>query len=81
MARARGPTSRAMRSRISPAALLVKVMARTASAGDPGLAHQAGDPVGQDAGLAAARARQHQQRAVAVENRLALGGIEAGERV
>ena len=81
IARARGPTSRAMRSRISPAALLVKVMARMASAGDPGLADQPRDAVGQDARLAAAGAGQHEQRAVAVEDGLALGGIEAGEEV
>ena len=80
MARARGPTSRAMRSRISPAALLVKVIARRRR-GDPALAHQPRHAVRQDAGLSAARAGQHQQRAVAVENRLALGGIEAGEGV
>ena len=70
-----------MRSRISPAALLVKVIARTASAGTPPSPTSRATAVRQDAGLSAARAGQHQQRAVAVENRLALGGIEAGEGV
>ena len=49
--------------------------------GDARLAHQPGHAVRQHAGLSAPRPGQHQQGAVLVENRLALGWIEAGEEV
>jgi hypothetical protein len=48
---------------------------------DAPLVHEVGDPVGQDPRLSAARSGQHQQGAVAVEDRLALRGIEGGDEV
>ena len=45
------------------------------------LADQAGDPVGQDSGLPAPGAGQHEERPVSVEDGLALRGIEAVEQV
>ena len=41
---------------------------------------QVGDPVGQHPGLARPRAGDHQQRALLVEDRLALGPVEPGEQ-
>ena len=80
IARTRRPTSSSARSRISPAALLVNVIARISF----GLARvggdQVGDPVGQHAGLARPGAGQDQQRPVAVGDGLALGLVEPGEQ-
>jgi hypothetical protein len=45
------------------------------------LLHQPGDPVDDDAGLAAAGAGQDQQRPVAVDHRLALGLVQVLEEV
>src|SRR2546425_9740047 len=44
--------------------------------GDPPLLDQVGDPRGEDARLAGARARQHEQRAAAVSHRGVLRGVE-----
>ncbi len=80
IARTERPTSAPTRSRISLAALLVKVIARIS----PGRAapgrQQIGDAVGQHPGLARARAGEDQQRALAVEHRLALRLVEPGEQ-
>ena len=80
IARVECPSSTSTRSRISWAALLVKVMARISLA--PGLpgADQEGDAMGEDAGLARARAGEDQQRPLAVDDRLALGLVEAGQQ-
>ena len=78
--RAPPPTRAIVRSRISPAALFVKVIARICQAGDA-RAHQVGDSPRDDAGLAAARARQHQQRPVHVRHGLDLLGSESVENV
>ena len=69
-----------IRSRISPAALLVKVRARMFLPGDP-LAEQVGDPPGDHPRLARARPGQDQERAVDVGHGLALGGGQVGEQV
>ncbi len=44
-------------------------------------AHQVGDPVGQDARLARARAGEDQQRALAVGDRVALRRVQAGQQL
>ena len=80
MALARGPTSAATRSRISAAALLVKVMARIWPGCDATLAEQPGDAVGQHAGLARPRAGDDEQRAALVDDRLALLRVEPLEQ-
>ena len=72
--------SASIRSRISPAALLVKVMARMFSPAIP-WPQQVGDPPGDDPRLARARAGQDQQRPVDVGDGLALGGGQVGEQV
>ena len=76
---ASSPSRSASRSRISPAALLVKVTARTCQGASPAPRHQAGDAVDDDPGLAGAGAGQHQQRPVAVQDRLALGVVQRVE--
>ena len=63
--------SSATRRCISSAALLVNVSARICD-GRHAAFEQVGDAVGDDAGLAAARPGQHQQRPVAVRHGLAL---------
>ena len=68
----------ATRCAISPAALFVNVTARICR-GIHAAGHQVRDAVGDDAGLAAARARQDEQRAVHVKDRLLLHGVEPGE--
>ena len=70
-----------MRSRISPAALFVKVMARIAVGSTPLLADEAGHAVGQDPGLAAPGAGEHEQRPGPVEDGLALRWVEAVQEV
>ena len=77
VARAASPS----RSRISPAALLVKVTARIDQGAHAHRLHQVGDAVDDDPGLARARAGEDQQRAVAVDDRLALLGVEGFEEV
>ena len=72
IARTRRPTSSSARSRISPAALLVNVIARISFGCARVGGDQVGDPVGEHAGLARAGAGQDQQRPVAVGDRLAL---------
>ena len=57
-----GPTSVSTRSRISPAALFVKVIARISCGRDAHLVDEVGDAVGEDARLARARAGEHEQR-------------------
>ena len=79
MLRARPPTSSTTRSRISPAALLVKVIARTLARRHAAGRQQVGDAAGDDAGLARAGAGEDQQRAALVGDRLALGGIQVIE--
>ena len=80
IARARAPTSASTRSRISCAALLVKVIARISPGARPAGAHQVRDPVGEHAGLARPGAGEDQQRPVAVQDGLALGLVEALEQ-
>ena len=57
---ASGPMSPEIRSRISPAALLVKVTATIRYGGTP-VGNQVRDPVGEDPGLAAPRAGQDEE--------------------
>ncbi len=67
--------SAARRSRISAAALLVNVMARTCQRNTQVAEHMC-DAEGQDAGLARAGAGEHQTGSGG-QDRLALGGIKA----
>ena len=60
----RSPTSRFMRSRISRAALLVKVTAKNAAWIDGRNPHQVGNAVSDDPGFAASGARNYQERTV-----------------
>ena len=77
MPRVECPSSSSTRSRISCAALLVKVMASSSPArARPGL-HEPGDAVGEHARLARAGAGQDEQRAFAVGHGGALGRVEA----
>ena len=78
--RARPPTSSATRSFISPAALLVKVMASTSPRRDPAGRQQVRDPAGEHPGLARAGAGDHQQRATLVDDRLPLLRIQIVEQ-
>ena len=81
IARARLPTSSSTRSRISCAALLVKVMARISPGRGLAAVDQVRDPVGQHARLARAGAGEDQQRPLAVQDGLALGLVQALEQV
>ncbi len=72
---ARGPTSALARSRISAAALLVKVMAAMCFGSMPAL-QQPRDLVHDDARLARAGAGQHQAGALQVVHRLHLRVVE-----
>ena len=74
------PAARSVRAFISPAALLVNVTARIASEGDALVQDQVGDAVGDDAGLAAARAGQDQDGAVGGQHRLALLRVQPLEQ-
>ena len=67
-ARARAPVSAAARAAISPAALLVNVIARISPGLTSALRQQVGDPAGQHAGLARARAGHDEQRAALVQD-------------
>ena len=78
--RARPPTSAATRSRISPAALLVKVIARISPGLHAALGEQVGDAVGEHPGLARAGAGDDQQRAALVHDGLALLRVEPVEQ-
>ena len=69
------------RSRISRAALLVKVTASTWFGIGAAGQQDVGEAGGQDTGLAGAGAGQHQQRAVHGFHRFALLGVQAGEVV
>ena len=68
-----------MRSRITLAALLVKVTARMRSGGTPAV-DEMGDAVGDDARLARAGARQYQHGAFGSENGFALAFVESVEK-
>ena len=72
------PRIRSTRSRISPAALLVKVIARIPSGRDA-VPDQVGDPVGDDAGLAAPRPGEDEERTLDVGDGLPLGRVEEVE--
>ena len=74
-------SSEATRERISPAALLVNVTARTADGGHVLRADQVRDPMRDDARLAAARAGENQHRAFGGFDRFTLLGIEAREKI
>ena len=80
MVRATGPTRPSMRSFISPAALLVKVMATISCGCTLVRLDEVGDAVGEHAGLARAGAGEDEQRALEVGDGLALGLVEAGEQ-
>ena len=69
------------RSRISPAALLVNVTARTARRRHVPRRNDVRDAVGDDAGFAAARAGQNQQRPFRVLDRFALLGVQPFEKI
>ena len=70
--------------RLDPLAHLLRGLVRERDredlpgAGEPGV-HKPGDPVGEHARLAGARAREDEQRPVAVRHRLALGRVETLE--
>ena len=66
-----------MRSRISPAALLVNVTARIRLGSTPVLVDQARDARGEDARLAGAGAGEDEQGAFDVQHGLALRGVES----
>ena len=68
IALARGPTSCSTRSFISPAALLVKVIARICAGVHAAGGQQVGDPVGQHPGLAGAGAGHDEQRRARVHD-------------
>ena len=73
-------TRASMRSRISPAALLVKVTARI-ELGRDARSQQVGDASGDHPRLARAGPGQDEQRAVDMGDGLALRGREIGEQV
>ena len=79
IARATGPSRSSSRSRISPAALFVNVIARISFGLHADRVDQVRDAVREDARLAGARAGDHEQRAFGGEHRLALRGIQVGE--
>ena len=58
----------------------MNVMARISNGEMPSL-HQMGDAMGEHAGLSRARAGDHEQRSVAVRDRVELRRVQAGERV
>ena len=74
------PTSPSTRSRISRAALLVKVIARICPRRHVALPHEVGDPMRQGARLAAAGARHDEHRTLGVQHGLALDVVEAVEQ-
>ena len=78
MCLARGPTSASIRSRISAAALLVKVMARIWPGGRAMGCEQVGDAVGEHASLAGAGARNDEQGRAGVQHGFFLAFIEPG---
>ena len=77
IARVEWPSSSSTRSRISWAALLVKVMARISPAPRAARSGPGSDAVGQHARLARAGAGEDQQRPLAVRDGLALGLVQA----
>ncbi len=77
---ARAPTSAITRSRISLAALLVKVIARISDELRLLGADQIGDPMGERAGLAGTGAGEDQQRPLAMGDRLPLGLVQPLEQ-
>ena len=81
MALARGPTRADTRSRISAAALLVKVIASTWPGCTAARGEQVGDALGQHSGLARPGAGDDEERAALVEHGLALLGVQAGEQL
>ncbi len=80
IALARGPTRAATRSFISPAALLVNVIARIWPGCTLRAAEQVGDAVGQDPGLARAGAGDDEQRRSFVYDGGPLLGVEPFEQ-
>ena len=78
---ATGPTSRATRSLISPAALLVNVIARISNGETLVLVDEVGDAVREHPRLARAGAGDDEQRPVGVGDGLVLGGVETVEEV
>ena len=81
IARACRPSICSRRSRISPAALFVNVIARISFGLHAVRADQVGDAVREHARLPGAGAGDDEQRAVDVQDGLALGRIEVGEEV
>ena len=75
------PSSDSTRARISSAALLVNVTASTSFGLRVAVADEIGDAAGDDARLAGAGAGEDQQRAVEVQNRFALFGVEGVEEL
>ena len=80
MVRATGPTRPPIRSFISPAALLVKVMATTSCGCAVVHLDEVGHPVREHARLARARAGEDEQRALEVRDGLALRFVEPGQQ-
>ena len=80
LAMERPPTSLSTRSTISCAALLVNVMARMASGITPMIFDEIGDAKGDDPGLAAARAREDEDRPVCSFNGGTLLRVELVEK-
>ena len=80
-ARAWRPSIRSSRSRISPAALFVNVIARISFGFDAVRADQVGDATCEHTRLARACPGDDEQRAVDVEDGLALRRIEVGEEI
>ena len=79
IARATPPSMSSSRSRISPAALFVNVIARISCGLIPQRVDQVRDAVGEDARLAGAGAGDDEQRALGREHGLPLGGVQVGE--
>ena len=75
------PSSASTRARISSAALLVNVTARTSCGSRVAVADEVGDAAGDDARLARAGAGEDQQRPVDVKDRFALFGVEGVEEL
>ena len=75
------PINPSTRSRISCAALLVNVTARTSLGPGVPAPDEIGDPIGNDARFARAGARENEQRPVAVQHGVALFRIQLVEEV
>ena len=73
------PSMPSIRSRISPAALFVNVIARISFGSTPLRREQVRDAVGEHARLPRARAGDHEQRPLGGRDGLALGVVQVGE--